>query len=128
LSKTTKSRDLVAYYVKKYPLTFTDTFSPSADMSDRYQKAWKIAKEAAAILKEKFGAKKVVDFGSLTRRTWFNRWSDVDLAVWGIPDHHFYAAVGSVTGLSTEFKVDLVDAESCAGSLRRAVECEGVEI
>jgi len=130
VSKTGKSADLITYYADKYPLTFIDDiddFSPPR-IADRYQKAWKLAKEAAAILKESFGAKKVVVFGSLTRRSWFNRWSDVDLAVWGIPDHRFYAAVGWVTGLSTDLKIDLVDAESCPDFLRRTVENEGVEI
>jgi len=58
-------------------------------------------------LKESFGARKVVVFGSLAHRSWFTH-SDVDLAAWGIPDDRFYAAVGAVTGLSKEFKVALV--------------------
>lgn len=127
MAPTKKSGDLAAYYAKKYPLTFVDDNS-YPDLPGRYQKAWELAKEAASILKENFNAKKVVVFGSLTRRSWFNQWSDIDLAVWGIPDHRFYAAVGLVTGLSKEFKIDLVDAKSCSNSLRRAIKNEGIEI
>ncbi|QGP92258.1 hypothetical protein MGLY_16280 [Neomoorella glycerini] len=61
-------------------------------------------------------------------RSRFTRWSDVDLAAWGIPDDQFYAAVGVVTGLSEKFKVDLVDPEACRDSLRSAIESEGVEL
>jgi len=75
-----------------------------------------------------FGAKKVVVFGSLINRSWFTRWSDVDLAVWGVPNDRFYAAVGAVTGLTTDFKVDLVDAGACRESLRKSIEVDGIEI
>lgn len=125
----TKPEELATYYAKKYPFTFADNFSlTDAYLHQRYQEAWKIAKRAAAILKERYGAKKVVAFGSLVDRSRFTRWSDVDLAAWGIPDDRFYAAVGAVTGLSAEFKVDLVDPAECRDSLRKAIESEGIEI
>lgn len=127
MAVTKKSGDLAADYAKKYPLTFVDDNSFS-DLSKRYRRAWRLAKKAAGILKESFSAKKVVVFGSLTRRSWFNQWSDIDLAVWGVPDHRFYAAVGSITGLSAEFKIDLVDANNCPDYLRRAIQNEGIEI
>jgi len=50
------------------------------------------------------------------------------LAAWGIPDRKFYAAVGAVTALSTEFKVDLVDSNAVSPSLLKAILEEGVEI
>lgn len=70
----------------------------------------------------------VVVFGSLVRRDWFTPWSDIDLAVWGIPANQFYQAVAAVTGLSPDFEVDLVDAEDCSTSLRRTIEREGKEL
>ncbi len=48
----------------------------------------------------------------MTKRYLFTPWSDVDLAVWDVPDDKFYAAVGAVTGLDTDFKVDLVDVKA----------------
>jgi len=126
---STKPEELAVYYARKYPLTFAEGLSRAdASLTKRYQEAWKVANRAATLLKESFGARKVVVFGSLARRSWFTRWSDVDLAAWGIPDDRFYAAVGAVTGLSKEFKVDLVDAAACRDSLRKAIEDEGVEI
>ncbi|AFV12130.1 putative nucleotidyl transferase domain-containing protein [Thermacetogenium phaeum DSM 12270] len=125
----TQSDELAAYYAKKYPLTFVDDFSETdSSLTERYKEAWQVAARAAAILKERYGAQKVVAFGSLVDRTRFTRWSDVDLAAWGIPDDRFYAAVGAVTGISKKFKVDLVDPEDCRTSLRSVIESEGVEL
>ena len=126
---STKTEELATYYTNKYPLTFAEDFSEAdVALTKRYQEAWELAKRAAAILKKSFGAKKVVVFGSLAKRSWFTRWSDVDLAAWDIPHAKFYAAVGAVTGLTSDFKVDLVDAKECRDSLRKAIEAEGIEI
>jgi hypothetical protein len=38
-----------------------------------------------------------------------------------VPADRFYATVAAITGLSAEFKVDLVDAEACKASLREAI-------
>jgi predicted nucleotidyltransferase len=121
-------KDLVSYYREKYPLAFVDYNDTDNRASTRYEKAWELARRAAALLKERFGAQKVVVFGSLTDRSRFTQWSDVDLAVWGVPDEQFYAAVGAVTGLSRDFMVDLVDAGDCSERMRRSIESEGVQI
>ncbi|KJS19373.1 MAG: DNA polymerase subunit beta [Clostridiaceae bacterium BRH_c20a] len=125
----TEIEEFATFYIKKYPLTFTEDI-PRTDqfLSERYEAAWKVAKKSAMVLKESYGAQKVVVFGSLTNRSSFTRWSDIDLAVWGIPDEKFYAAVGAVTGLTREFKIDLVDVIECRVSLRKAIEIEGIEV
>lgn len=97
-------------------------------LASRRARAWKLARKAAALLKEKYGASEVLVFGSLAHGTWFSRWSDVDLAVRGIPDERYYAAVAAITGLSREFKVDLVDLDDCLLSLRQVVAREGIAI
>lgn len=94
----------------------------------RWEKAWKVAKIAAQLLRERFGATRVVAFGSLTHRAWFTSWSDIDLAAWGIPPDTFYRAVAVVTGLSPEFEVDLVAMEDCRAALRQVIVREGVEL
>ena len=124
-----EAEELAAYYARKYPLTFTgDLLDADASLAERYQKGWEVARTAARLLREAYGAQKVVVFGSLADPSRFTRWSDVDLAAWGIPDDRFYAAVAEVTGLSEDFKVDLVDAEDCRDSLRKTVEDEGIEV
>lgn len=122
----TKAEGLAAYYIKKYPLTFKENIFQKKP--ERYEAAWEVAKKAAIILKNSYDAKKVAIFGSLTNRSSFTDWSDIDIAVWGIPDEKFYAAVGAITSLTTEFKIDLVDISGCRASLRNAVEIEGIEL
>ena len=95
---------------------------------ERWADAWNVARLVARLLREDFQAHRVVVFGSLTHRAWFNPSSDIDLAAWGIPDDQYYRAVAAVTGISSDFKVDLVDPESCQASLRRVIEREGIEI
>lgn len=115
---------------KKYPLLFSDNQDDQdrEQIRERYERAWEEAKKAACLLKEKYGAKKVIVFGSLVDLSRFNRWSDIDLAVSGIPAARFYAAVGAVTRLITDFKVDLVDIYDCKESISKAIIREGVEI
>lgn len=122
-----KSEERAEYYQQKYPLTFTRA-AIDIELRKRYEEAWSVAKEAAVILKHDFAASKVAVFGSLTDLSAFTPWSDVDLAVWGLPESRFYAAVGAVTSLTSSFKIDLVDATDCRESLKKSIEFEGVEI
>ena len=94
----------------------------------RWGQAWEVARAGGHLLHERFGATRVVVFGSLTDRAWFTQWSDIDMAAWGIPGDEFFRAVAMVTGLSSEFEVDLVDPETCRPSLRRRIEQEGIEL
>jgi predicted nucleotidyltransferase len=95
---------------------------------ERWQQAQELARAAARRLREEFGARRVVLFGSAVERSLFTRWSDVDLAVWSVPPEQFYAAVAAVTSLRTDIPVDLVDAGQCSEDLKVAIEREGVEL
>jgi predicted nucleotidyltransferase len=104
------------------------TYQETPDIAARKERGWKLAREAARLLKENFKAGRVMVFGSLAQETGFTRWSDIDLAAWGIPPERYYAAVAAVTGLSAEFKLDLIDPKSCRPSLKEAIEREGVDL
>lgn len=67
-------------------------------------------------------------FGSLAQETGFTNWSDIDLAAWGIPPQRYYAAVAAVTGLSPEFKIDLIDPTTCRPGLKEVIERDGVAL
>lgn len=92
------------------------------------REAWGVAARAAQLLREEFGAQKVVVFGSLIHEKGFSHWSDIDLAAYGIPVERFYSAVADVTGLSSKFKVDLVDVDDCRPTLKKIIKKEGREI
>ena len=94
----------------------------------RREAAWQVARQAARLLRQEFGADRVVVFGSLVHESWFNRWSDIDLAAWGIPLDRFFSAVAAITGLSSEFKIDLVDPVTCHPTLREAIEQNGMQL
>jgi predicted nucleotidyltransferase len=58
----------------------------------------------------------------------FNRWSDIDLAVWGIPPDNYYKAVAFASGFSSVWNVDIVDPDDCTEALRDIILQEGVEL
>lgn len=101
--------------------------SSNAEMK-RKQEALELARRASELLRREFGATRIVIFGSLAHDAWFNPWSDIDLASWGIAPESFYSAVAALTGLSPFFRIDLVDANDCKPSVRKVIEKEGIEI
>ena len=79
--------------------------------------------EAARILRDEFGAQRVLVFGSVDA-PWFGERSDVDLAVEGLAPSQVHAAERRIARL-LETAVDLVRLEEMADSFCRAVEQEG---
>lgn len=61
----------------------------------------KIAKAIGKGLTDKFQADKVILFGSLAKNK-MTKNSDIDIAVWGIPDKIFYKAAAFATGYSSK--------------------------
>jgi predicted nucleotidyltransferase len=97
-------------------------------LKERREKALDVAKQASSLLKRRFGAERVVLFGSLVSRGSFTPWSDIDLAVWGIAPDDFYYAVAAVTGLSPDFKVDLLEPATCGKRIHEVIQQHGIEI
>jgi len=91
----------------------------------RRERAWEVARRASALLKEQFGATRVVVFGSLAHERWFSATSDIDLAAWGLRDADYFTAVARLQDLSPEFEIDLVAMERCKPSLRETILEEG---
>jgi predicted nucleotidyltransferase len=86
------------------------------------------ARRAAEILKREFGATRVVLFGSLAHRLWFTQWSDIDLAAWGIPPDKFYRAAGTIAELTSDFKIDVVDPETCRAAVLEEIKQDGIDL
>jgi predicted nucleotidyltransferase len=97
-------------------------------LEERRAKALELAKKASFLLRRRYGAKRVVVFGSLARTKAFSAWSDIDLAAWGIAPDKFFSAVAAVTGLSPDFKIDLVELDTCREAMRTSIEEHGIEI
>lgn len=95
-------------------------------MKELQQQGWQAAQKAATVLKEEFGAKRVVLFGSMLdpeRMTWH---SDIDLAVWGIRADDYLRA-GAAAEKGHHFSVDLIDAESAPPHILDAIH-QGIEL
>ena len=88
--------------------------------------AREVARQAAALLKEQFGATQVTLFGSTVHGHWFSTTSDIDLAASGLASDDYFTAVARLQDLSPEFKVDLVALEHCKAELRESIAREGV--
>jgi predicted nucleotidyltransferase len=97
----------------------------SVEISSRRRRAHAAARKATKLLRDEFGATEVILFGSLARRGSFTLFSDIDLAARGIPPARFFEAVGAVIGISAEFKIDLIDLETCPASMRENIEKDG---
>lgn len=82
------------------------------------QRAWHTVHKIAAMLYKDFCASKVAVFGSLAAGINFSKWSDIDIVVWGIPDDIYLKAVSEITGLSPEFRIELVKFENSKGVFR----------
>ena len=96
-----------------------------AEISSRRRRAMSVARKAAKLLKTEFDATEVILFGSLARRVGFTLWSDIDLASRGIPSEKYLTAMETVLYLSPEFKIDLVELETCSPALLKSIETEG---
>ena len=94
----------------------------------RRERAWHVVQQAAHMLKSHFGAKRVVVFGSVLSPQRFHAHSDVDLAVWGLPESTYYQAVGRLQSLDVEIAVDVIAFELAPSVLQAAIECTGVPV
>lgn len=96
--------------------------------AEHLARAWEVANAAAALLRDRYGATRVVILGSLAQPDRFHAHSDVDLAVWGIDERLYLHAVADVTALDADVLVDLVRVEEATPSLRVTIEQEGQEL
>lgn len=100
----------------------------SAEVVAHWEKAWKLIPELKALLQEKFGATQIKVFGSAIKADYFSLDSDIDLAAWGIPSGQYYDAFLTVMNYSKDFKVDLVNPDTCRSWILESINEEGIEV
>ena len=98
------------------------------EAEQRHQVAWDIARRAAGLLREEFGATRVIAFGSLAHGAWFGVRSDIDLAAEGIPAEAFWRAWCALDRLDPTVDIDLVAIESAPERLRDEITQQGVAL
>ncbi len=84
-------------------------------------------KQAAALLKTRFGARRVVLIGSLAHRAWFAPDSDVDLVVEGLGGD-YWQAWREVEDTIGDRYVDFIEMESAPDSLQSVIRRYGVDL
>ena len=113
--------------MQQYRRTAQSRYSAERVLRDqRSQRAWALARQAAALLKEQFGARRVAVFGSLVHSGRFTQWSDVDLAVWGLTSTNWLRAMAAVRALSDEIDISVVDMGCCSPDLAASIVRDGV--
>jgi len=92
------------------------------------KKRWQEARREAEVLAERlgkrYGADKVVLFGSVLDGDRFHEGSDIDLAVGGLRPETFFAVWDKLEE-ANPFRVDLVALESCRASLKARILTKG---
>ena len=83
---------------------------------------------AADLLKVRFGARRVLLFGSLAHEAWFSERTDVDLAVEGLEEGAYWKAWRQVEEMVANRTVDFIELESVREPLLRAIEQYGIEL
>ncbi len=101
---------------------------PNPELTHRREEAWRMAQQAAQLLREQFNASRIVLFGSLARPEGFTTWSDVDIAAWGIATEDTFRAIGAIMDLGTEIPINLVDVNTARPSLLTTIERDGIEL
>jgi len=113
---------------KYHPWQAAERFTEDPHIAGRRERALEISREAARVLRKKYGAKRVVLFGSLARRSLFAPASDIDLYTEGIPGNRFFEAEAEIEKIAKGFRVDLVEKKECTPQLLREIEAEGIDL
>lgn len=125
------ARELSTVELKAYrPWQALEDYQGDPVVAERRERSWKIARAAADLLRTRYGANRVVVFGSLARQIPFTPWSDIDMAVWGIAPEKYFSAAGAAMdiGLDSGIKVDIIDPENCSKKFLADIKLNGIEV
>lgn len=92
------------------------------------RRAWDDAHRVATLLYKKYGATKVAVFGSLADRVRFSKDSDIDIVVWGVSYNRCLDALWETEGLSSEFKIDIINVKTINKLFRKRILNEAIPI
>ena len=87
--------------------------------------AWDVCEKIRDLLRDAFGARRVMVTGSLARGD-FRRDSDIDLAVEGLSDAQFFAASAEAQRIAGDLPVDVVPIEAGSDAYLQDLRAIGV--
>ena len=96
-------------------------------MKERQRQGIEVACQCARVLKEEFGITRVVLFGSLLTPEEMHWRSDINLAVWGLPEEEIWKAGAAVDRVVAQSgydfpPVNLVDVRDAKPHILRAID------
>ncbi len=86
------------------------------------------ARKVAIMLKEKYGAKKVLLFGSIVRKDYLHKRTDIDLLVEGIRSEDILRAGADAWEVASPFDVDIIPIELADEAIISTALKEGMEL
>jgi predicted nucleotidyltransferase len=101
---------------------------PTTKDDELHAQAWKVARAAAQLLRDRYQVSRVRAFGSLVHPERFHPDSDVDVAVEGLRAEDYWEAVTATLFLDERIRVDLLDRAVSRPGVWKAVEREGVDL
>jgi len=123
MSKT--ALELTLHERKAYcPTSNLDSLQDAA----RWTEAWQVVQKIAILLRDRYRAKQIIIFGSLTNKERFTNRSDIDLAISGLTFKQFYQALDDIELIADDFKVDLVNLDRCRYGISERINREGLAI
>jgi Uma2 family endonuclease len=88
---------------------------------------WSVARQAAALLRERFGVQRVAVIGDLVRPAPLGFWSEITLVAWGQPKE-YYTIYQAFDELAREPRIEVRRAEEASPRQRAAFACEAVDV
>lgn len=92
------------------------------------KRAWEVAHRVATVLYQDYGASKVAVFGSLAEPICFTKNSDIDILVWGLSYNKCLDALWGTEGLSSEFKIDIINFKTTNKLFRERILSHAIPI
>lgn len=128
MSTYTTTRDVSAVELAKCRENLKHQWENSQVDEKLIRRAWEDAHRVATVLYKDYGASKVAVFGSLTDQRRFTMYSDIDIIVWGISYNRCLDALWQTEGLSSEFKIDIINFKSTNTAFRERILNQAIHI
>lgn len=110
------------------PWSAIERYNQDDNIKIRKEQCLGISRKVAEMLKKKYGAVRVVLFGSLAHGSWHTPRSDIDIYAEGIPVSAFFKAEADAQAISKGFNLDLVDPGDCPPEMIIKIKQEGIEL
>jgi uncharacterized protein len=101
---------------------------PTPEVRAEHERLMILVRESANMLKTRFGAKRVILFGSMAQPLFFRLDSDIDIAIKGIAVDDYWKAWREVEEIIEDKSIDFIDIADAKDSVKKAIQRYGVEL